>query len=153
MATYFQGNEVVYDEHREAFGSILKLSTAVMNIAHADFTKPRHGPCRILDIGVVQPLFFVAQKCRDGVLRRKAFEIIKGVRQERVHDVLLLVEVLRWIIESEEEDMKDEVIKEEKRLFEVDLEMEEYVCRVKAWRRRDDGSCELLSAAVTVDRI
>lgn len=143
----------MYDEHLLAFGQVLHLSTAVMDTAHADFTKPRYGPCRILDIGVVQPLFFVAQKCRDGVLRRKAFEIIRSVRQERVHDVVLLVEVLRWIIEREEADMEDGVIKEEKRLFEVDLEMEEYVCWVKAWRRRVDGSCELLSAVVTVDSI
>jgi hypothetical protein len=42
----------------------------------------------------------VAKKCRDGMMRRMAIQIMDKVRKDRAHDVLL-AGVARWIAEVE----------------------------------------------------
>lgn len=106
--------------------------------------------CIILDIGIAQPLYIVAQKCRDVVLRRKAIEGMKQVKKERVHDLLPMVGALQWIFDVAEGGLEksDGVSLEVMRLYDVELDFNDAAenCKVAAWRRRPDGGMRSLSA-------
>ena len=61
-----------------------------------------------LDLGIVPPLFVVATKCRDRKLRREAIALLmSSPRREGMWDSLLCGKVGEWIMEVEEEGMRD----------------------------------------------
>jgi hypothetical protein len=151
ISTYTYHSESAYDTHFPQFTQIVDLATRVLSADEAYPVSLHSVPCRILDIGMVQPLYFVVRKCRDGLLRRKAISIMEKVRKERVHDLRLLVRVARWIVSVEEEGwMADERLPEEKRLSEVELEFDDVasMCGILAWRRLRDGSREDISGLI-----
>ena len=152
ISTNFYRDESVYDLYLPKFSQIVNFATSLME-ADQEPTSIRLGLCHILDIGLVQPLYFVARKCRDGVLRRRAIEVMEKVRKERVHDVQLLASVARWIVSVEEDGFgeSDGVVMEEKRLHEVELDFDDSAksCRITTWRRRIDGSLEKLSGLIS----
>ncbi|KIN05124.1 hypothetical protein OIDMADRAFT_39518 [Oidiodendron maius Zn] len=61
-----------------------------------------------LDLGIVPPLFVVATKCRDRTLRREAIALLmSSPRREGMWDSILCGKVGEWIMEVEEEGMRD----------------------------------------------
>jgi hypothetical protein len=61
-----------------------------------------------LDLGIVPPLFVVATKCRDRKLRREAIRLLmSSPRREGMWDSILCGKVAQWIMEVEEEGMRD----------------------------------------------
>lgn len=61
-----------------------------------------------LDLGIVPPLFVVATKCRDRMLRREAIALlISTPRREGMWDSLLCGKVGEWIMEVEEQGMME----------------------------------------------
>jgi hypothetical protein len=61
-----------------------------------------------LDIALVVPLYFVAGKCRDARLRRKAIELLRrSERQEGVSNSLMAARVAERLVEMEEEGLLD----------------------------------------------
>lgn len=156
-STHFFRDELVFDSYFAQFAHIVTLAKALTEADQRLATLPTSmdaGPCFIFDIGLVQPLFFAARKCRDGSVRRMAIEAMEKVRRKRVRDVQLLAGVARWITATEEEglDVCDGVIAEERRLHDVELDFHtwEGSCgvAVAAWRRRIDGSREEVSAMI-----
>lgn len=100
----------------------MRLAAAVAE-ADTEAEPLRQGPCLVLDIGLVQPLFFVVRRCRDGGVRRRALGVMRGVRREGVVDLGALVGVGEWVIEREEEGMGREGVVGEEGMFE-DVELE-----------------------------
>ena len=57
------------------------------------------------DLGIVPPLFVVATKCRDPVVRRQAIRVLKGsARREGMWDSELAARIGMWIASIEEQD-------------------------------------------------
>jgi hypothetical protein len=81
-----------------------------------------------LDLGIVPPLFVVATKCRDRMLRREAIALLmSSPRREGMWDSLLCGKVGEWIMEVEETGMMEfemfnpvstsELVEEDKRVM------------------------------------
>lgn len=57
------------------------------------------------DLGIVPPLFVVATKCRDPVIRRQAIQLLRSsARREAMWDSELTARIGMWITEIEESD-------------------------------------------------
>jgi len=60
-----------------------------------------------LDLGIVPPLFVVATKCRDRKIRREAIRLLmSSPRREGMWDSILCGKVSQWMMEVEEEGMR-----------------------------------------------
>jgi len=81
-----------------------------------------------LDLGIIPPLFVVATKCRARKLRREAIRLLlSSPRREGMWDSILCGKAAQWIMEVEEEGMREyeewdpvgvnEGVKEEKRVM------------------------------------
>jgi hypothetical protein len=61
-----------------------------------------------LDTGLIVPLYFVAGKCRDSRIRRKAIQLLRASeRQEGVSNSLMTAKVAERLVEIEEEGLLD----------------------------------------------
>jgi hypothetical protein len=61
-----------------------------------------------IEFGIVAPLFVVATQCRDRMLRRQAIQLLMSQpRREGMWDSKLCGTVAQWIMEVEEEGMRD----------------------------------------------
>lgn len=152
LYTHLSNSEMQYDSHLSDFQEIILSATAVMQ---ADQIEPSScRPCFLLDIGMVQPLYFVVQKCRDAKIRRIASKVLGQVRKERVKEVKIWVEVAKWIIEKEEEGWVNSngSIAEERRFSSVEVEFrstrEGY--KITAWRKMSQ-EWEVVSGFVTLE--
>ena len=153
-STYFFRDQSVFDLYFSEFEHIVSLGRAAAEADRILASSMKAGPCFIFDIGMVQPIFFVARKCRDGRIRRMAIEVMEKTRRRKVRDVQLLARVARWIITVEEEglDLCNGAVAEEKRLHDMELDfyIPEGSCRVTTWRRRVDGSPEEVSVMLSI---
>ncbi|RYP91449.1 hypothetical protein DL770_002388 [Monosporascus sp. CRB-9-2] len=106
--------EVVGDEERRAAAKrcpdprSCHHHTLQPDIFGGDDYNARHiKPSFSADLGVVPPLFVVATKCRDPVIRRQAIQLLRtSSRREGMWDSELAARIGMWIttIEEEEED-------------------------------------------------
>jgi Fungal specific transcription factor domain len=77
------------------------------------------------DMQIVMPLDFVAKKCRDPALRRRAIWLMKAKpRRENFWDSVVAAMVCEWVVGVEEENMVDGVIWEESRARDVGVKLE-----------------------------
>lgn len=137
-ATEIYQTEMAYDIHMPAFSQIIELATQILDVEKAARNKsPASTPGHPYHIAVVQPLFFVACKCRDRVLRKTAVQAMEKVTGDGFYDARLLTRVARRVIKIEE-SATDGVVKEEDRLHDIELDFagEAHSCRITAWRRR-----------------
>ncbi|KAH8649847.1 hypothetical protein BX600DRAFT_473690 [Xylariales sp. PMI_506] len=152
-SAFLGGDETAYDGQVRNFQSIVDLAVEVLETDRPDLPSIRSGPCHTFDLGLVQPLFFVACKCRDKVLRRKAAEALETVREERAHNLRLLTQITRWVIETEESasEQSTKVLTEESRLRTIDFDYggASQSCMITAWRVRRDGSWEQICGIVS----
>ncbi|KAL2160678.1 hypothetical protein VTH06DRAFT_1366 [Thermothelomyces fergusii] len=59
------------------------------------------------DLGIVPPLYVVATKCRDPLIRRQAIQLLRSsARREGMWDSELAARIGTWIAEVEEEDVR-----------------------------------------------
>jgi hypothetical protein len=73
-----------------------------------------------MDLGIVHPLFFVACKCRDWSLRRRAVAQLKRAGKEGVWEGPIMAVLARRIIELEEEGLsRGDVVPDENRFHEI----------------------------------
>jgi hypothetical protein len=166
LDTHFNLYQTYYDAYLPSFKKIIDLTASVIDFAAK--TQPHSGRRLAFDIGTVQPLQFVARKCRDRTLRRRAIELSDVAGREGVWDGKSMAAVLRWIVAKEEENLQlreenvtlglaefgDEVPEERDRLHgvRVDFDRLGQQCVIYTTRRRDDndwdGSWEELEGSV-----
>ena len=112
-----------------------KPSTSTQNIADfglgSSYTGDDYSHIKAsfsLDLGIIPPLFVVATKCRARKLRREAIRLLlSSPRREGMWDSILCGKAAQWIMEVEEEGMRqyeewdpvgvNEAVKEEKRVM------------------------------------
>ncbi|KAM0457908.1 hypothetical protein ACHAPV_006453 [Trichoderma viride] len=76
---------------------------------HHDHHGPSHThnikPSFSADLGIVTPLFVVATKCRDPIVRRESIRLLRSsARREGMWDSELAANIGQWIMELEEAD-------------------------------------------------
>lgn len=89
-------DEGVWEAHEATFAEIVALTAEVVGTGA--------GAARVgVDTGVVGPLYLVATRCRHGVLRRRAVELLRvAPRMEGLWDGVLLARVAEGVVGIEE---------------------------------------------------
>ncbi|CAK7199134.1 hypothetical protein SEUCBS139899_001806 [Sporothrix eucalyptigena] len=101
--------EVVGDEERRAAAARCPDPTRCVHQHHQHYanyhTTARHIKASFsADLGIVPPLYVVATKSRDRVLRRQAIELLRSsARREAMWDSELVARIAMWVVEIEEE--------------------------------------------------
>lgn len=145
-SVYSDPKESAYDAHTAEFANVINLAFSIMEAEQMpDPSKVYTGPNYTFGITLVQPLFFVACKCRDGKLRRKAIDVMGSIKGQSFCDIQLLIGVAKRIVTIEETPGKIsgaapfEVV-ESSRLRDVELDFgTAEMCTAKAWKRLNDG--------------
>ena len=97
-SSMFETSQMVYDRYRSDFEDMLSLAERLIRGSQ---TTGFGLAC--LNMGVLAPLFFVALKCRDLVLRRKAVALLKlSPRREGIWSRTCILQYSEWKIEMEE---------------------------------------------------
>ncbi|UKZ83483.1 hypothetical protein TrVFT333_011292 [Trichoderma virens FT-333] len=69
------------------------------------YTTHHIKPSFSADLGIVPPLFVVATKCRDPVVRREAIQLLRSsARREGMWDSELTANIAQWVMEVEESE-------------------------------------------------
>jgi hypothetical protein len=150
--THFFRDELTFDLYTYQFEQIMSLARAAREADKVRALAVEASPCFIFDIGMVQPMFYIARKCRNSGIRRAAIKIMEEIRGKKVLAIRLLAQVARWIVTVEEEelDLGNGFVAEHKRLHDIDLDYSSYIgrCRVTAWQRKADGKREDVTAVI-----
>ena len=119
--------ETTFDAHTARFEKILTLIEtlpALMNSTSRTIGKLWHHKNLSFELGIVLPLFYIAYRCREPYLRRRAFTHLDSLNcRDGSWDSSGAAKVAKRIMEIEEEGLGDvkcaKQIKEEKRVKEV----------------------------------
>jgi hypothetical protein len=99
--TYF-ADQTLWDQFMPLFNRIVTLASEILDFG----SKSRRYPTFSLDIGIVSPLYEVASRCRDPLIRRKAISLMKSrCMQEGVWNSILTAKVTERLVEIEEEGL------------------------------------------------
>lgn len=108
------GREVVGDEERRAAERCPDPSTCHHRTHDLDIFggheyKASHiKPSFSADLGIVPPLYVVATKCRNPVIRRQAIQLLRSsARREAMWDSELTARIGTWVMDIEEDDGAD----------------------------------------------
>lgn len=96
-------DQVSYDQYLPEFAQIVSLAASIIQYhQHSQ----GHGGLRVaFDIGIIQPLNFLALKCRNRRLRREAIALVEQAGREGVWDGVTMAAILRWVVSQEEENL------------------------------------------------
>ncbi|KAJ4249796.1 hypothetical protein NW762_012138 [Fusarium torreyae] len=144
-------NETAYDAHLSRFVHITQLAKELMDtgdVGRVAALESASDPQ--FDLAVVQPLSFVAYKCRDPGIRRMAVCMLEKTKMGGFYNTQMQVKAANWVINTEERGATHHVlsnyVREEDRLSDLRLDVDAGAesCRVSAWRRDTDGQlCEV----------
>jgi hypothetical protein len=155
-------SEEEWDAYTPAFTTILSLSRAIMEAEESIAAAPADGGCddvrrvrgRVgLDTGVLGPLYLVALRCRDPVVRGEAVRLLgREGRREGLWDSNLLARVAERVVgiegcggEGEGEGERDEVGRRRgsgRRVEDVDLVFDpEEGCKADVRFLMECGGC------------
>jgi hypothetical protein len=66
----------MFDLHIYQFDQIVTLASAAREADKVRASATEVSPCFIFDTGMVQPMFYVVRRCRNGGFMRAAIEIL-----------------------------------------------------------------------------
>ena len=108
-------SELCHDEYLVYFEFLLTLARGILE--HPSQQKQPGMASFSFDWVVISPLFTVATRCRDPVVRRKALGLLQQYpRREGVWDSCMAFAVASWFVNKEEEGMEGDYIPESSRL-------------------------------------
>lgn len=101
-------NQLCYDEYDDPFRSIVTMSRSVLrgHLANAD------GPLFSLGLGIIQPLFFTATRCRERSIRAEAIELLSEAKgTEGVWNGAAMAKIALTVKELEESGLDETFLK------------------------------------------
>ncbi|KUJ21348.1 uncharacterized protein LY89DRAFT_778907 [Mollisia scopiformis] len=103
-------DETVWDQYKPQYEAIVAHATSVIELKTRDCeTEGRKRATFNLDSGINFPLIFVASKCRDGAIRRKAIQLLRTMdRYEGIWNSILSARVAERLISIEEKGLVGE---------------------------------------------
>jgi len=149
VSAYFLFDETAYDQYRPLFEEIVERSEKVIEAGMRSSSKLK-GPCFTLDIAMAQPLYFVARKCREPTLRRRAIGVMKKVGQEGIYTGRTIAKIAEWIVATEEKVDSAGTKVSERRFHDVafDFHSDTRTASVLATGRTVDGMWEQKSTVL-----
>jgi hypothetical protein len=121
-------DECIWDLYTAEFEELTKVAEAVI-VGRENSKGGKVERVLCLDVGIVLPLFYVAARCRNRKIRRKAVELMRRTeRQEGLWNSVLFAKAAERAIEIEEEglmfggdgDREETVVPREKRISGVE---------------------------------
>ena len=124
----FQGS-CCWDSLRSKCEEIVDLAASLVKAQTANFNDPSQKPIFSMDQSIVTPLFSIAHRCRDPIIRRRAIALLYNApRQEGLWHSILTAQVAEKIMKIEEaglgEVKSSADVPEESRVFEIDIQFE-----------------------------
>lgn len=99
-------DETVWDRFIPRFEHIIELGSLIVKSTACDQMSRKPGWEFSLDMNIVAPLYAVAHRCRDPVVRRKAISLLEASpRQEGMWDSILTARVAGRLMGIEEEGL------------------------------------------------
>lgn len=143
LSAYFLFHETAYDQYFPHFEEVVQRSEKIIEAKMSGYSKLK-GPCFTLDIAMAQPLYFVARKCRDPSLRRRAIEMMKKVGSEGIYTGRTIAKVAEWIVTAEEKVAASGKVVIERRFHDVsfDFHPDTSTATILATRRTAYGTWE-----------
>lgn len=130
QATEFE-SEMSFDSLIPAAREIVALSAIQIDYPMIDMAFP-------ISTGVSVPIYWVALKCRDRVIRRQAIALQEKIRYHRegVWNSEVVTKVCKWVMEIEEDGVTTEIIPESSRvrLGSMVIDYEKRICQVQGVR-------------------
>lgn len=107
----FEKSESSWDRYRPQYERAVDLCDALLRDQR--FTTSNFN----LSVGIVLPLFNIAIKCREPVLRRRTIALLaRSQRREGVWDSAMSAMIATWLMSVEEETMVNQVVPDEARI-------------------------------------
>ncbi len=110
-AIHFDGNlmafsteQTCWDKYRAEHEEMVSLAATILEASVSTTGAiSRCAPSFSIDMNIIAPLYSVAHRCRDPVIRRKAISLLYGVqRQEGIWNSILTARVAERLMEIEE---------------------------------------------------
>jgi hypothetical protein len=96
-------DQTLWDDFLPIFEQIVSLAESISGIDLSAKEVYQSKPSFSLDFGIVGPLYDVAARCRDPVIRRRAIAVLRATaRQEGIWDGALVAHVADRVVEIEE---------------------------------------------------
>jgi hypothetical protein len=135
LTQYTSLSELTYDAYLWMFKEIVEMARIQLSSLAV-----MHDPTFSFDMQNVWPLFVVAKKCRDPIVRREAIRLLgEWPRREGIWDSVIASAVSRWVVKVEEEGMVGAFVEEEKRAKSVGVRLELEKGRAEVWCLIPDG--------------
>ena len=140
VSTICFADMLVCDGYLPEFKQIVALSERIVNTYNQSLARVV-GPCYTLDIAMAQPLYFVAQYCRCGIVRRHAIQVLRTVGTDGIYTGRTVASIADWIVRTEEGGMRNSIVSEEMRLRNVtfDIQQDGRTATVFAERQNMNG--------------
>lgn len=138
ISTHFFHDQLIFDQYYALFKDMVDMMVDV--VEHGGIAHPvTRGPCFVPNITMIQPMFFVACKCRDAKLRRRAINLMKQISGgQGIYTGRTVSLVASWVMETEEGGSPDAFVREPKRLHDIKFEFD-YDMTATIWARRRNG--------------
>ncbi|KAI9846320.1 MAG: hypothetical protein M1837_004173 [Sclerophora amabilis] len=103
MSTCLQADETAYDRQDALFAEITSLAESLVDVSETRGRKISFST----ELGIIQPLYFTATKCRDPSTRRQAMALLsKSTCREGVWDGLAMGKIAEHVVAVEEADLE-----------------------------------------------
>ena len=149
-------DQTCWDELLPKFTELVDLVSIIVDDLQGSSSPKKPTFC--LDMNIVPPLFVVAHKCRDPIIRRKAIALLYSVpRQEGCWDSILTARVAEEIVAIEEAGLgvirTCEDVPDEARIFniKVQFDLQGRNGTVKFMRKRLPGSAARETISVDME--
>ncbi|RFU28259.1 hypothetical protein B7463_g8087, partial [Scytalidium lignicola] len=145
ISTHFFHDQLIFDQYLDLFGDMLALTAEVIDSGEMYLLESR-GPCFTPFIVMNRPLYFVACKCRDPSLRRRAIDLMKRIgSEEGIYTGRTVAKVAEWVCNMEEDGCTDRFVSGPKRLHDVTFDFNlDMTGKVWARRRNEAGEWDYL---------
>ncbi|KAI1350047.1 hypothetical protein F5Y01DRAFT_287282 [Xylaria sp. FL0043] len=145
IAKLYLLSEPEHHIHARKFSYIVELCASLLRAEEGSRTITTHPkPGHSLATATIQPLFYIACRCKDGMIRRRAIDLLENINGALLYDTWLLARVAKWVVTTEERvefecGNSGTSIREERMLYDIELEAGSEVgrCDITAWRRVD----------------
>ncbi|KAB8227215.1 hypothetical protein BDV23DRAFT_167150 [Aspergillus alliaceus] len=140
-STCLYTEEMIYDRFLPDFDHMIRLADKLVSWWHS---QPAGSTLGVpLDMGVVQPLYMIATKCRTSLLRQKAIDMLLSMpNNEGIREVPLLASVARRAKDIEELGLDVEIdgVPEFRRIHAIGFDVTQGTSRAHVeFRRRPNG--------------
>jgi hypothetical protein len=130
LSTYFCRDQTSYEFFVHHFHQIIVLAEVVVGNGDNDLNMSASSiptnplPPFTVDMGIIQPLFFTACKCRDGFLQCRAIQVLMRAGRGGLYNGKIIAAAARWVVSQEEEgfefhiaNVTTKIVLKEKRLW------------------------------------